>query len=159
MRIGLISDTHIPAVGKELPEQVRKAFYGVDLILHAGDIVIPRVLDFLATIAPTLAARGNEDHILFDDPRIQLTHVLTVEGIRIGLTHYPVFEYDAEMVFKEAVDIVVFGHTHEVEAAAINGILYCNPGSATNPGNFIKPGTVGILEIENGRAHFKAVQL
>ncbi len=41
MRIGLLSDTHVPEVEKELPPQVTKAFQGVDLILHTGDIFAP----------------------------------------------------------------------------------------------------------------------
>ena len=38
MRIGLISDTHIPEARAELWPQVYAAFEGVDAILHGGDI-------------------------------------------------------------------------------------------------------------------------
>ena len=38
MRIGLLSDTRIPGIAKEVPPQVARAFEGVDLILHAGGI-------------------------------------------------------------------------------------------------------------------------
>ena len=37
MRIGLISDTHIPTAGRDLWPQVYDALRGVDLIMHAGD--------------------------------------------------------------------------------------------------------------------------
>ncbi len=56
MKIGLISDTHIPEVTKSLPQEVKETFKDVDLILHAGDIYLPRVLDGLARFAPVLAA-------------------------------------------------------------------------------------------------------
>ncbi len=59
MRIGLISDTHIPESRKELWPQVFSAFRGVDLILHAGDIYELYVIDELSQVAPTYAARGN----------------------------------------------------------------------------------------------------
>ena len=57
MRLGLISDTHIPEVTKELPPQIAKALQGVDLILHAGDVYAPFVLDELERIAPVLVAK------------------------------------------------------------------------------------------------------
>ena len=62
MRIGLISDTHIPEAGPDMPAQVYEAFRGVDLILHAGDMHIIDVLDWLEGIAPVLGARGNGDY-------------------------------------------------------------------------------------------------
>jgi hypothetical protein len=41
MRIGLIADTHLPSSIREPWPEVVSAFRGVDLILHAGDIVTP----------------------------------------------------------------------------------------------------------------------
>ena len=54
--VGIISDTH-----GRLPQSVAKAFAGVDLIIHAGDIGEPDVLQALEKIAPTIAVRGNMD--------------------------------------------------------------------------------------------------
>ena len=61
MRIGLISDTHIPEACEHLPAPVFAAFAGVDLVMHAGDVYVNRVLDELAQIAPVIAALGNGD--------------------------------------------------------------------------------------------------
>ena len=47
MRIGLLTDTHLPSTIRDLWDEVRTAFAGVDLILHGGDIVTPRVIDWL----------------------------------------------------------------------------------------------------------------
>ena len=47
MKIGLISDTHIPSMGQEPPPQVLIAFAGVDLILHAGDVYAPSCIEWL----------------------------------------------------------------------------------------------------------------
>ena len=47
MRIGLLTDTHLPSTIRDLWDEVRTAFTGVDLILHGGDIVTPRILDWL----------------------------------------------------------------------------------------------------------------
>src|SRR3974390_301322 len=55
--IGLISDTH----GLLRPEALR-ALEGVDLIVHAGDVGDPQILESLKTLAPVFAGRGNSDH-------------------------------------------------------------------------------------------------
>ena len=57
MRIGLITDTHMPASCKRLWDEVHVAFADVDLIWHGGDIVWASVLDELEQIAPTFAAK------------------------------------------------------------------------------------------------------
>ena len=62
MRIGLISDTHIPTAGRDLWPQVYDALRGVDLIMHAGDLHDPIVLDWLEALAPVLAVSGNGDY-------------------------------------------------------------------------------------------------
>ncbi len=59
MRIGLISDTHIPEACAHVWPQVLEAFEGVDYIFHAGDVHEFSVLDELQRIAPVYAARGN----------------------------------------------------------------------------------------------------
>ena len=89
MLIGLLSDTHVRLPGtrvelstlttEELPIQIRDAFSGVDLILHAGDIYSLEVLDMLETIAPVLAAEGDDDpFLLVNDNRVKHTHTLTL---------------------------------------------------------------------------------
>jgi putative phosphoesterase len=67
MRIGLLSDTHIPDVAEKLPDELMEVFQGVDLILHAGDLYTPSVLDDLERIAPVLAALGDDDHDYVDN--------------------------------------------------------------------------------------------
>ena len=62
MRIGLISDTHIPTAGSDLWPQVYDALRGVDLIMHAGDLHDTIVLDWLEELAPVRAVSGNGDY-------------------------------------------------------------------------------------------------
>ena len=167
MRIGLIADTHIPRDVKSLPPHVKDAFRGVDLILHAGDIYISRVLDELELVAPILAARGNGDLKFPGDHRIKDSHVLNIAGFRLGLTHIiyypepPTLPLDKAMEreFGGHVDIVVFGDTHMPLVARHNGILLVNPGSPTLPGNRPKLGTVGLLEVAGGSANAHIVQM
>jgi len=179
MLIGLISDTHIATPEQKLPlALIKNAFKGVDLILHAGDIWIPRVLDELATIAPVLAAQGDDDmeEDIGQDKRVLGKQVLTLDGLTVWVTHIcPQYgninpehqspSYQTLFPRRERrksfppPDVVVFGHSHKVEMEDFRGTLLINPGSATMPHYLPKPGTVGLLRITGGKADAQIVQL
>ncbi|MDY6834822.1 MAG: metallophosphoesterase family protein [Chloroflexota bacterium] len=168
MKLGLISDTHIEKDCDVLPEKIGKVFAGVDLILHGGDIYVLSVLDELETIAPVLAARGNGDIRLTQDPRVKDSLVLDVEGFRIGLTHgidYPepswrTLEQAMLYEFEGKVDIVVIGDTHIAMLDICRGTMLVNPGSPTLPGQIRRIGTVGLLEISpSSKAEAQIIEL
>jgi len=159
MLIGLLSDTHVRLPGtrvelstlttEELPIQIRDAFSGVDLILHAGDIYSLEVLDMLATIAPVLAAEGDDDpFLLVNDNRVKHTHTLTLEGLTIWLSHYGQWPEDSK---EKTPDIIVYGHSHRSSLEKSDGIIRINPGSPTFPHYQNIPGTVALMNIESGR--------
>ena len=54
--IGVISDTH----GLLRPGAI-DVLRGVDLIIHAGDVGDPMIIDELSALAPVVAVRGNMD--------------------------------------------------------------------------------------------------
>jgi putative phosphoesterase len=54
--IGLVSDTH-----GLIRREALAALEGSDLIIHAGDIGKPEILEQLCIIAPVVAVRGNID--------------------------------------------------------------------------------------------------
>ena len=167
MRIGLISDTHIPEACEHLPARVFEVFRGIDLVMHAGDVYVNRVLDELAEIAPVIVALGNGDegldghqHRLNPDDRVREAHLLELEGVRIGLVHaiatpdetsQEVFERAMQRHFGGPVDVVVQGHSHIEGVVRFGSTLVVNPGSATLPRNLTNiPGTVAILEVADG---------
>jgi len=176
MRIGIISDTHIPEACEHLPPAVFEIFRGVDLVMHAGDVYINRVLDELARIAPVIAALGNGDegldghkHKLEIDERVREAHQLEIQGVRIGLVHaIPTPDETSHQVFLNAMnrhfgspmDVIVQGHSHCEGIVRYGDTLVVNPGSATLPHNLnYRPGTVAILEISNGAASAEIIQL
>jgi len=167
IRIGLIADTHIPADVKTLPPHVKEAFKEVDLILHAGDIYLPGVLDELETIAPVRAARGNGDWGFPQDYRLKRNHIISIAGLNLGLTHginYPApskypFDKVMETEFGKCMDIIVFGDTHVAMIERYNSTLLVNPGSPTLPNGLFELGTVGLLEIMGNRATARIIQL
>ena len=81
MRIGLITDTHLPSIIRHLDElgpEIAEFLCTVDLILHGGDVTSPIVLDWCEQFAPVLVAQGNNDD--FSDPRMQRRQFLDIEG-------------------------------------------------------------------------------
>ena len=138
MRIGVLSDTHIPARAKHLPPVLFELFAGVDLILHAGDLVHEEVLIDLAAIAPVEAVAGNMDSLLLHQ-HLGDKKVLSLAGFNIGLIHGNIGS-DRKKTPQRAlgafagnpVDCVVFGHSHQPYNETVDGILLFNPGSPTD---------------------------
>jgi len=86
VKVGVLSDSHIPASTRRIPEQVFRAFDGVELILHGGDIYTAAALDHLQSLAPVLAVGEGVDHAI-GSPRVEVKRVLELEGARIGMVH------------------------------------------------------------------------
>ena len=169
MRIGLLSDTHIPVAEVILPSVVTEAFHGVDLILHAGDIFIPSVLDKLQCIAPVLAARGDDDYgDTLADERVKQEHTLEFHGIRLQLIHERPYSYmsisqqskhSAGQGRYDVPDIIVFGDEHRTVVERHGDTLLVNPGSPTLLNYRRGLGTVAMLDIDSGKTQVRILQL
>ena len=142
--IGLISDTH----GLMRPEAL-VALRGSDLIIHAGDIGRPEIIDQLRALAPMVAIRGNIDA---GDWAAQLPEMTVVEvsGALIYVIH-DIGQMDLDPA-AEGFNVVVSGHSHKPGHNERNGVMYVNPGSA-GPRRFRLPITVARLDL---RAAFGA---
>ncbi|HLB27790.1 MAG TPA: YfcE family phosphodiesterase [Dehalococcoidales bacterium] len=171
MRIGLISDTHIPWEVPKVPAEVFPIFEGVDLILHAGDIYSHSVLDDLEKIAPVYAALGDDDYP-GDDQRVKERHVLKLEGKLVYLVHEGPYNiltsggvlplWWRNVISKDKYvnpDIIVAGHEHRTIVERTHGILYINPGSPTLLHYKKGLGTVGILELNGGEPKVEIIHL
>ncbi|MFQ5951501.1 MAG: metallophosphoesterase family protein [Candidatus Geothermarchaeales archaeon] len=149
--IGVISDTHIPTRSRMIPEKVFDVFKDVDLIVHAGDLVNATVLKELKKLGPVVGVYGNMDP---PEVRRELPEVkeLELHGKKLGIMHDPgVFSGRGRMerLAKErGFDVLIFGHTHRAQSEEKEGILYFNPGSATNPlPPFVTKPSVGKLMV------------
>ena len=182
-KIGVISDTHSAGSGRDLPVKILDALQGVDLILHCGDLECLGVLDYLEQVAPLLAVRGYEDPLEDGDRLALTTRVVKAEGVSIGMVHdiqwpgpkIPTTADGAGLVFpggngreimarkfKEPVDVVLFGDTHEELVIHWDGVLIMNPGSPTYPGRRHKRGvlgTIGMLEVDGQDATARIINL
>lgn len=157
MKIGLVSDTHLPRFGRRLPRALEDGLrgHGVSLILHMGDLTEAWVLDVLGAIAPVEAVAGNNDGEELGD-RLGHKRIVEAAGIRIGLTHghFPpgrlrtvdkavgLFEWDA-------VDVVCFGHSHIPCLERRGDLWIINPGSPTDKRRQPRF-SYGLLTIEDG---------
>ena len=150
MRIAVLSDTHIPISADDLPQAVYNGLMGVDMILHAGDLVELDVLDKLAKIAPVRAVCGNmdSDKVCAKLPK---KDIIKIEAISLGIMHGWGPPSDlVQLVSKEfkGVDVIVFGHSHNPLSQTEDGILFFNPGSPTDK-VFAPYNSYGILEIKD----------
>ena len=150
MRIGVISDTH----GLLRPQAVA-ALKGVELIIHAGDIGEPGILEALERIAPVQAVRGNTDRGEWAR-KLPLTQVVEVGEVQLYVLH-EIFTLDLEPQAAGFAGII-FGHSHRPHLERKNGILYLNPGSA-GPRRFTLPVTLAYLEVQGRTLHPEFVPL
>lgn len=162
MRIGVISDTHIPANCSQMPRELINVLKGCDLILHAGDLTKMDVLDCLKKISSVEAVWGNMDSA---EVRSALPDKKTLElaGKKICLMHgYGGPDDLVEILKKEFLaqkpDIIVFGHSHMPFNKYIDGVLFFNPGSATDT-IIASYRSYGIIEITNGRINSEIYKL
>ena len=153
MRIGILSDTHLPARIRSLDELgpgPATFFSQTDLILHSGDLTSPIVLDWLEQFAPVLCSTGNNDSI--PDHRCKDVHMLNIFGWKIGMIHSlgprnrPT--HILQSAFPSPVDIMISGHTHQEALELRDSVILLNSGSATFPRNLeLRLGTVALLDL------------
>ena len=135
--IGLISDTH----GLLRPEALR-ALNGSELIIHAGDVGDPKILEQLRRLAPVVAVRGNID-----------------SGACAELPETAVAQAGSALIYVlhdlKALDLkpaaagfamVVSGHSHKPSRSDREGVIYVNPGSA-GPRRFNLPVTLARVDM------------
>jgi uncharacterized protein len=152
LRIGVISDTHIPARSRVVPPAVFDVFEGVDAILHAGDVNVRDALIELEAIAPVHAVLGNNDdwslHGVLPE-RLRLE----VAAVTVGMIHDsgPTKGRRGRLAaLFSGCRVVVFGHSHQPFVEDDGTLLLLNPGSAVDPRRARIP-TVAILELDDGQ--------
>lgn len=167
MKIGVLADTHIPHRLPVLPQGVGRAFQGLDIILHAGDICQLQVLRTLQERFTLTFAVFGED----DDPEVRryllARQIIEFRDRRVGLIHGdlgaaldlktrlrwavrppPTEEFLDRLQARfagEEVHCIVFGHTHRALVQFHRGVLFFNPGAVAGARG-ARP-TVGVLHI------------
>ncbi len=128
----VLADTHIPRRAKALPEELVPHLEKADLILHAGDLLDPTLLEELALYAPVRAVKGN-----VDPPEVDLPETLEFDfgGAKVAMIHDSGRKEGCrkrlQRRFPEA-RVIVFGHSHIPFLEDEDGLLLLNPGSPTD---------------------------
>lgn len=154
----VIADTHIPRRAKKLPDVLIPHLECADLILHAGDLMDPALLEELAEYAPVRAVRGNVDSVQLDLPE---TLEFDFGGIAVAMIHDsgPKKGRRARMKrrFPEA-RVVVSGHSHIPWLEDEDGLMLLNPGSPTDRRRQPEH-TFALLRVEGGEARAEILVL
>lgn len=150
MQIGVISDTH-----SLLRPEAIAALAHSDLILHAGDIGKPEVLEQLKAIAPVIAVRGNNDKGTWAET-IPERKTIAIGEISVYLLHSI---KDLTIDLKTAgIRVVISGHSHKPVVEEHNGVLFLNPGSA-GPRRFKLPITLAHLHLDGTAVQAQIIEL
>lgn len=150
IRIGVISDTH-----DLLRPGAIEFLRGSDLIIHAGDICTPGVLQELETIAPVTAVRGNNDK--GDWARsLQESEIVQVGEVFIYVIH-DLNDIDIDPA-GAGIRVVISGHAHQPKVEENGGVLFVNPGSA-GPRRFKLPISVAEIQVEGSSVSAKVIEL
>lgn len=153
MQVAVVSDTHAPRFWKSMPPAVAEQLRGVDVILHAGDVCTPGVLDELAQWAPVHVVLGNNDGPDVAAWGAPETLEVDLDGVRVAMIHDSGPKQGRAARVRARFpdpDLVVFGHSHIPWDTEEDGQRLFNPGSPTDKRRQSR-GTVGRLVIENGQ--------
>ncbi len=149
-KIGIISDTH-----GLIRKSVVKAFNDVDLIVHAGDIEKPDVLETLQTIATVHPVRGNVDGGKWTK-NLPNTEVVQVGQVYLYVLHdLNTLDLDPAAA---GFNVVIYGHSHIPNIEESDGIIFLNPGSA-GPRRFDYPISIAFLYINGSSIETEIVEL
>jgi uncharacterized protein len=135
--VGVISDTH-----GLLRDEALRALEGSELIIHAGDVGDPQIIDALKVLAPVVAVRGNIDR--GDWASVLPATAVAEAGSTLIYVLHDIHELDLDPA-AAGFHIVVSGHSHKPVHTERSGVLYLNPGSA-GPRRFQLPVTIARLK-------------
>lgn len=130
----VLADTHVdPRSSRRLPDAAYGHLQAADVVLHAGDVTSPDLLDELAGFAPVHAVLGNNDHDLVGV--LPETLETTIDGVRVAMVHDSGARAGrASRMARRFPDaqLVVFGHSHQpCDEPGRDGQRLLNPGSCT----------------------------
>jgi len=143
VRIAVLADTHVHKL-EHLPKRITDTLSTVDLIIHAGDFTDVQLLKELKRLREVKAVQGNMDSIELKT-MLPVKEIVEVGNKRIGITHgsggpWGIEERVRKVFESDRINVIVYGHSHQSRNNVINGILFFNPGKATN--------SFGILTID-----------
>lgn len=156
MKVGVVSDTHLPRFGDRLPAELCRGLgeERVALILHLGDFTGSKIPRLLESVAPLEAVAGNNDPPDLVQ-RFGRRKIVTLGRVRIGMVHGDgtrgtTTSRSLRAFEEDEVDVICFGHSHQPLCERRGGIWLVNPGSPTDKRAQSRY-SYAILDIKNRR--------
>ena len=136
VKLLLLADTHVPRRARDLPGRVWHEVDAADVVLHAGDWVVPELLDELsARSARLIACWGNNDGPELRSRLPERADVM-LDGLRLTVTHETGASAGRDTRMPRLytdTDVLVFGHSHiPWDTTTATGLRLLNPGSPTD---------------------------
>ncbi|MEE2875711.1 MAG: metallophosphoesterase family protein [Chloroflexota bacterium] len=170
MLISIISDTHLPSIHKTpdgLGPELANFLVSTDLIIHAGDVVRPSILDWCEQFAPVICAKGNNDD--FEDKRAANKIRIELEGWRFGVVHeLRPEDRPMDVLIDQAfpgesmdmIDVLITGDPHVARLEYRDHVLLINSGSPTLPHHLEwRLGSAVLLDVSKSRIKAEIVSL
>lgn len=148
IKIGILSDTHIAQPTPDFEKQIRACFADTPIIIHAGDLTEAAILKVFAD-KEIHAVHGNMCSMTARQA-LPTRKTISINNFTIGIIHRCGNDYDFEDSLLnefEAVNCIVYGHTHRPACHRTGDVLYINPGSFMATGRYGARGTYAILEL------------
>jgi hypothetical protein len=126
MKVGIISDTH-KKVGRAKKAIDLLLDEGIEFLVHAGDIVKEEILEYIESknIKYVAVLVNNDYHLYSVVDKYELVtepFYFKLAGKTWKLMHYPKYMFPLD------TDIIVYGHTHDVDISFNGKNLILNPG-------------------------------
>jgi putative phosphoesterase len=157
VKIGILSDTHLPRFGTQLPISLHAGLReeGIELIIHLGDFTGIETPALVEALGPLEAVAGNNDPPAIV-ARFGRRKVLSLGGVRVGLVHGDgrggtTVSRSLAAFAGEDVDVICFGHSHQPLCERRDGVWLLNPGSPTDKRRQPRY-SYAVLAIDGGRA-------
>ncbi len=161
--IAIVSDTHMPKGGRELPPRCIELLESAELIVHAGDFSGEQILHrFESFVAELVAVHGNVEA---PEVRARLpeTASFAVGDHEVGVVHdagpRPGRAARMRRAFPGA-SAVIYGHSHiPLHERQPDGFVLFNPGSPTERRR-APSHTMGLLDLgPGGELRFELIEL
>jgi len=168
-KIVILSDSHdnLPVIRKALP-YIKEI--NPDFIIHAGDIISPFTLKLFKEVKKKFyGVFGNNDgeKILLLKIAHDLGFTIREQPLFINTGNYKIVvihgidgkeetkKFVRALAKSKEFDLVVYGHIHEIDVSAINGVLVVNPGELS--GYLTGKSTFAIVDLDEKRVKIKEI--
>ena len=135
--VAIIGDTHVLNFN-QIPLKLIEFVKQADFLVHTGDFINLNVLEGFLKLKGTkfIGVCGNADTLDVVN-RLNKVEIISIQGQKIGITHpfrggpdHLTKNNVLNLFRQKTVNIIIYGHTHEICIEKIGDKILINPGKA-----------------------------